>query len=172
MLERWWRCSTAEKKKGNYTKPTDSTVGIADPEKVAKKRKVLEEMPDNEKGCSKDSGNGKIKSKKEKRKKKKKKKKRKKNKKDKKTKKENKEPKPETSKAKAKPKAKNKAKAKPSSDESFKRSKAEQAQATMVATLARVQKEYAEAIAEPEPKDEQGLEARKRHIAAKKVVNV
>lgn len=156
-----------KRKKGNYTKPTDSTVGIADPEKVAKKRKALEEMPDNEKGCSKDSGNGKIKSKKEK-----KKKRTKKTKKDKKTKKENKEPKPETSKAKAKPEAKNKAKAKPSSDESFKRSRAEQAQATMVATLARVQKEYAEAIAEPEPKDEQGLEARKRHIAAKKVVNV
>ena len=40
----------------------------------------------------------------------------------------------------------------------------------MVATFARVQKEYAEGIAEPEPDDEQGLEARKRHITAKKVM--
>ena len=36
--------------------------------------------------------------------------------------------------------------------------------------LARVQKEYAAAIAEPEPDDEQGLEARKRQITAKKVM--
>ena len=51
-------------------------------------------------------------------------------------------------KAKANPKAKKQARAKPSNDEGNKRSRAEQAQATMIATLARVQKELAEAIAE------------------------
>ena len=48
-----------------YTKPTiDSISGIADPEKEAKKRKVMEGMPD-KKGCFKDSSD-KIKAKKEK----------------------------------------------------------------------------------------------------------
>ena len=153
-----------KRKKGMQTKAVvDSISEIADPEKEAKKRKLMEEMPD-KKGCFKDSSGDKIKEKKDKEKSDKK------DKKNKKTKRETKEPKHEMPKAKAKPKAKTNARAKPGSDESSKRNRAEEAQATMVATLARVQKEYAEAIAEPEPDDEQGLEARKRQITAKKVM--
>ena len=55
-----------DRKKGMQTKATiDSISEIADPEKEAKKRKAMEEMPD-KKGCFKDSSGDKIKAKKEK----------------------------------------------------------------------------------------------------------
>ena len=58
-----------KRKKGMQTKAKiDSISDIADPEKEAKKRKVMEEMPD-KKGCFKDSSGDKIKAKKEKKKK-------------------------------------------------------------------------------------------------------
>ena len=55
-----------KRKKSMQTKATiDSISESADPEKEAKKRKVMEEMPD-KKGCFKDSSGDKIKAKKEK----------------------------------------------------------------------------------------------------------